>query len=258
MTAQHIVELTDVTIRHNGVLALDSVSLATDKGEFTAIVGPNGAGKTTLIKAVLGLIEPDAGSVRVFGRPVRALGRLRAKIGYVPQTMSVDLDFPVTVLETVLMGTYGTVGVGRRPKSAQKDATLTALERTGITDLKNRPIARLSTGQRQRVFIARALVNKPELLLLDEPTTGVDIEMTGSLYALLRNLKDDGVTIMLVSHDIGVVASYVDTLACLNTSLVAHCRPDDAVCGEAMAKMYGCDAAFFHHGRAPHIVVEDH
>lgn len=258
MSAEPIVEISDVTVRQGEVVALERVSLTVHKGEFTAVIGPNGAGKTTLVKVILGLIEPDEGAVRVFGRPVGELGKLRSRIGYVPQIFAIDLEFPVTVLDVVLMGTYGRVGVGRRTSSADRGAAVAALRRVGIENLARRPLARLSSGQRQRTFIARALVNGPDLLVLDEPTTGVDIETTGSLYSLLRELKDDGVTVILVSHDIGVVASYVDTLACLNKSLVAHCRPDSAECSDAMAKMYGCDAAYLHHGKAPHIVVENH
>lgn len=252
------IEATDVTVFRNELLVLDSVSLTVNRGEFTAIVGPNGSGKTTLVRAILGLIEPDRGSIRVFGRPVYALGERRSKIGYVPQIFDIDMTFPITVFETVLMGTYGRIGVGRRPRESDRAAAMAALEKVGVADLAGRPIARLSSGQRQRVFIARALANDPDLLVLDEPTTGVDVTTTGSLYSLLRRLKGDGVTIVLVSHDIGVVADYIDTVACLNTALVAHCRPDEAVCTEALTEMYGCHVAFLHHGEAPHIVVEDH
>jgi len=156
------------------------------------------------------------------------------------------------------MGMYGKIGVGRRPRQEDRDAATAALEKVGIVDLKDRPIARLSGGQRQRAFIARALANKPSLILLDEPTTGVDIATTGSLYSLLRELKNDGVTVILVTHDVGVVASYIDTLACLNRSLVAHCRPGEVECSAAISHMYGCDVAYLHHGEAPHIVVEGH
>lgn len=255
---QHIIEIEDVTARQGQVIALDHVTLTVNKGDFTAVIGPNGAGKTTLIKVILGLIEPDSGRVRVFDRPVAELGSLRSRIGYVPQMFTVDLEFPITVLETVLMGTYGRIGVGRRVSPSDREAAVAALKRVGIVDLAERPLARLSSGQRQRAFIARALVNNPELLLLDEPTTGVDAETTGNLYSLLRELRADGVTVLIVSHDVGVVASYVDTLACLNRSLVAHCRPDEEECNTAIARMYGCDVAYLHHGKAPHIVVEDH
>jgi zinc transport system ATP-binding protein len=210
------------------------------------------------VKVILGLIKPDSGTVKVFDRPLDELGELRAKIGYVPQIFSIDLKFPVTVFETVLMGTYGKVGVGRRVGRSEREAALAAMEKVGISDLKDRPIARLSGGQRQRTFVARALANNPDLLVLDEPTTGVDVAATGNLYTLLRQLKNEGVTVLLISHDVGVVASYIDTLACLNVSLVAHCRPGEVECTDAIKTMYGCHTAFLHHGDAPHMVVEEH
>jgi len=253
-----VVEVQNITVLRNELVVLDSVSLMVQRGEFTAIVGPNGSGKTTLVRAILGLVKPDSGSVRVFGRPVGEIGEMRSRIGYVPQIFDIDLNFPITVFETVLMGTYGRIGVGRRPKASDRDAAMAALEKVGIADLKDRSIARLSGGQRQRVFIARALADNPDLLVLDEPTTGVDVMTTGSLYELLRQLKGEGVTIVLVSHDVGVVATYIDTVACLNTAMVAHCRPDEVACSTALREMYGCHVAFLHHGEAPHIVVEDH
>lgn len=253
-----VIAVSDLTVTRNELIVLDSVTLVVNRGEFTAVVGPNGSGKTTLVKAVLGLVKPDRGTVEVFGLQVDKLGDARSKIGYVPQIFDIDLNFPITVFEAVLMGTYGRIGVGRRPKPQDREAAMHALEKVGVANLKDRSIARLSSGQRQRVFIARALANDPELLVLDEPTTGVDVATTGNLYTILRQLKQEGVTIVLVSHDIGVVATYVDTVACLNTSLVAHCRPDDAGCTAALTNMYGCHTAFLHHGEAPHIVVEDH
>ncbi len=252
------IRLVDVSVLRDDLVVLDSVSLTVHEGEFTAIIGPNGAGKTTLLRVILGLVEPSRGTVEVFGVPPRDLGARRAKIGYVPQILTIDLNFPVTVFEAVLMGTYGRVGVGRTPREQDRNAAAAALEKVGIADLRDRPIARLSSGQRQRTFIAGALVNAPELLVLDEATTGVDAETTGNLYTLLKDLKDDGVTIVMVSHDIGVVAAYLDTLACLNKSLVAHGRPDEVASSDALRDMYGCNVAFLHHGDAPHIVVEDH
>lgn len=252
-----IIEVEDVTVMRHDMLVLDHVSLSVRAGTFTAILGPNGAGKTTLLKAIVGLVKPDSGQVRVMGVPVERLGAARAKLGYVPQVLTIDLSFPITVFDMVLMGMYGRIGVGKRATPADRDATLAALEKVGIADLKDRPIRRLSGGQRQRAFIARALANDPDLLMLDEPTTGVDIATTGSLYTLLRDLRTEGKTIVLVSHDIGVVAAYVDSVACLNRSLVAHCRPGDLQCSSALRDMYGCGIALLHHG-TPHILVEDH
>jgi zinc transport system ATP-binding protein len=234
------------------------VSLTVYQGEFAAIIGPNGAGKTTLIKVVLGLVRPDSGMVKVFGVPRDELGPLKAKIGYVPQIFTIDLNFPVTVFEVVLMGLYGKIGVGRRPSEEDRRAALAAIEKVGITDLKDRPIGRLSGGQRQRAFVARALANNPDLLVLDEPTTGVDVATTFNLYSLLHKLKNEGITIVLVSHDVGVVAEYADTVACLNRTLVAHCKPGDPRCAMALREMYGAEVAFFHHGHGPHLIAEDH
>lgn len=253
-----VIVVKNVTVTRGELVMLDDVSLAVHKGEFSAIIGPNGAGKTTLLKVILGLIRPDLGTVEVFGRPVDKLGDMRSKIGYVPQIHNIDLNFPVSVYETVLMGTFGRIGIGRRPRPSDHRAAMAALDKVGITELRDRPIARLSGGQRQRVFIARALVSSPDLLLLDEPTTGVDIATSGSLYSLLKGLKDEGVTVVLVSHDITVVASYLDSLACLNRSLVAHGRPEEVAKSEAISEMYGCDVAFLHHMQLPHHHSEDH
>lgn len=253
-----VIEVKDVTVLQNDLVVLDSVSFTVNRGQFTAIVGPNGAGKTTLVKSILGLIKPDRGTIRVFGRPVDKLGDRRSRIGYVPQIFDIDLNFPVSVFESVLMGTYGRIGIARKPGVAERAAAMAALEKVGIAELGDRPIGRLSSGQRQRAFVARALANNPELLILDEPTTGVDVTTTGSLYELLQKLKGEGVTIVLVSHDVGVVAAYIDTVACLNTAMVAHCRPDEIECTAALREMYGCHVAFLHHGESPHIVVEEH
>ena len=251
-----IVQLDQVTVAFQDVLVLDEVSLSVPPGSFLALLGPNGAGKTTLLKVILGLVRPTAGTVRVFGRHPWELDGERSRIGYVPQVLSVDLNFPVRAAEAVLMGRYGRIGLLHRPALKDRAAADRAMERVGITDLASRPIARLSGGQRQRVFLARALANEPDLLLLDEPTTGVDPAAGESLYELLRQLHQSGMTILVVSHDVGVVASYVDGVACLNRRLVAHGRPAEVLGSEELAQMYGCDAMFFHHGRVPHLVVE--
>jgi zinc transport system ATP-binding protein len=250
-----IVRLNHVSVTYQNLLVLEDVSLEVSRGNFLAIIGPNGAGKTTLLKVILGLVRPVSGAVRVFDKAPWELNGDRRRIGYVPQVLSVDLNFPVRAGEVVLMGRYGRIGLLRQPSSADRAAAQRAMERVGITDLVDRPLARLSGGQRQRVFLARALANEPELLLLDEPTTGVDVASTENLYELLRGLHETGITILIVSHDVGVVASYVDGVACINRRLVAHGRPDEVLGSEALVQMYGCDAMFFHHGRAPHLVV---
>jgi len=251
-----IIELDHVDVTYQDLLVLDDVSLKVPSGSFLAIIGPNGAGKTTLLQVILGLVRPASGKVKVFGKSPADLDGERRRIGYVPQIMSVDLNFPVSVRELVLMGRYGRVGLLRRPSAADREAARDAMEVVGIADLADRPIRRLSGGQRQRAFLARALANEPELLLLDEPTTGVDVASTESLYELLRVLHASGITMLVVSHDVGVVASYVEGVVCINRRLVAHGRPEEVLGSEELTKMYGCDAMFFHHGRVPHLVVE--
>jgi zinc transport system ATP-binding protein len=255
-TQQPIIELNHVAVSFQDLLALDDVSLAVPAGSFLALIGPNGAGKTTLLQVILGLVRPTAGSVKVFGRSPADLEGERCRIGYVPQVMSVDLDFPVSVGEVVMMGRYGRMGLFHRPAASDRAAALEAMKRVGIADLADRPIRRLSGGQRQRAFLARALANRPDLLLLDEPTTGVDVASSEGLYELLRVLHAGGITMLVVSHDVGVVASYVEGVVCINRRLVAHGRPAEVLGSEELAGMYGCDAMFFHHGRVPHLVVE--
>lgn len=254
MENEPIILLEHVTVTYQDLVALEDVSLSVPPGAFLAIIGPNGAGKTTLLKTILGLLRPVRGTVRVFGKAPWELDGRQQRIGYVPQVMSVDLNFPVRAGEVVLMGRYGRIGLFRRPSAADRQAALQAMERVGIADLADRPIARLSGGQRQRVFLARALANEPDLLLLDEPTTGVDVAATESLYELLRGLHDEGITILVVSHDVGVVAAYVDMVACVNRRLVAHGRPDE-VGGNVLSCMYGPEAMLFGHGPVSHMVV---
>jgi zinc transport system ATP-binding protein len=252
----YVIEMKDVSFAFGDVPVLDRVFFQVRRGEFLALLGPNGSGKTTLVKCILGLIRPDSGTIRILGKEPWNLNDDRHRIGYVPQLISVDLSFPLLAKDAVLMGRYARIGMLRRPKPADREAARIAMERVGITDLASRPIARLSGGQRQRVFLARALANEPDILFLDEPTTGVDPTTTESFYEFLGKLHREGMTIILVSHDVGVVASHVDGVACLNRGLVGHGRPEEVLGSEEMAKMYGCDAVLFHHGHLPHIMVE--
>ncbi len=250
-----VVQVQDVTVRYGHIVALNGASLAVPEGAFVALIGPNGAGKTTLLRVILGLVKPEQGTVRVFGQPPEQLGRLRSRIGYVPQGQQVDWRFPVRVRDVVLMGRYGRLGLFRRPSREDWAAVERALEEVGIPNLMHRPLSDLSGGQRQRVFLARALVNQPDLLLLDEPTAGVDTAASESLYVLLQRLHRQGMTVVLVSHDVGVVAQYVDSVACINRKVVVHGRPEVVLTENNLAEAYGCDVLFFHHGHVPHMVV---
>ena len=238
-TAAPAIQLDRVWVAFQDVVVLEDVSLNVSAGAFLAVIGPNGAGKTTLLRVILGLVRPNSGTVEVFGKAPWELGAERRRIGYVPQVMTVDLNFPVRAGEVVLMGRYGRIGLVRRPGAGDWAVAQRAMERVGIAGLAERPLARLSSGQRQRVFLARALAHEPELLLLDEPTTGVDVAATESLYELLRGFHEAGMTIMVVSHDVGVVAAYVDGVACVNRRLVAHGRPEEVLSSDALGQMYG-------------------
>jgi ABC-type Mn2+/Zn2+ transport system ATPase subunit len=251
-----IAELLHVTVRYRELIALEDVTLRIMPGEFLAVIGPNGSGKTTLIKAILGLVAPAEGAVRLFGKAPSELGReWWGKVGYVPQLAHIDPHFPIRVFDAVLMGRYGQVGLIHRPGPRDKEAARRALARVGLADLARRQIGRLSGGQRQRVLIARALATEPELLILDEPTTGVDVGTTEGLFDLLDAFHREGMTVVVVSHDVGVVAQHVDQVACVNRRLIAHGRPGEVLRPDVLECMYGRQAALVGHGDLPHIVV---
>jgi len=254
----YIVELDHVSVRYQELVALEDVSLQVAAGDFVALIGPNGSGKTTLVKAILGLVTPSTGTVRLFGMAPEQLNGGWQRVGYVPQTAHIDVRFPIRVFDVVLMGRYGKIGLIRRPRPGDREATGRALERAGIADLARRPIGRLSGGQRQRVLVARALATEPELLLLDEPTTGVDVGATEGLFDLLTALHQQGVTILVVSHDVGVVAQHVDQVVCVSRRLIAHGRPEEVLNGDVLECMYGPQAALLDHSVLPHLVVRQH
>jgi ABC-type Mn2+/Zn2+ transport system ATPase subunit len=252
------VECENVTVTYGATVALEDVSLRIGRGEFVGVVGPNGSGKSTLLRTVLGLIKPARGTVRVWGMAAGSRGSLRHRVGYVPQIAAIDSRFPVRVSDVVMMGRYGQIGLVRRPAAADRAAVRRAIERVGMQDVAGRQIGQLSGGQRQRVFVARALAVEPDLLLLDEPATGVDPAAKGSLYELLNQLRDDGMTILMVSHDVAVVSQFVDQVACINRRLVAHGRPTEILNAETIEGCYGCGVMYFGHGQFPHIVVGAH
>jgi zinc transport system ATP-binding protein len=260
-----VIELEHVYVAYHQRLVLEDVSLRVEKGQFVGVIGPNGSGKTTLLKAILGLVRPTRGQVRVFGVPPWELDGGRSRIGYVPQIVDIDSRFPIHVADVVMMGRYRRIGLLRRPGPADREAVRWALAQVGMQALADRQIGELSGGQRQRVFVARALATlrqaqdtaEPELLLLDEPTTGFDVAMTEGLYQLLHQLhRSLDLTLLLVSHDVGVVSQFVDQVACISRRLVAHGRPDEME-GEGLLEcMYGPETMLFGHGHVPHIVVD--
>ncbi|MGK7344513.1 MAG: metal ABC transporter ATP-binding protein [Candidatus Nitrospinota bacterium M3_3B_026] len=248
MTGAEVVKVENLTVRFGGEVALSGVTFSIKAGSFTGLIGPNGAGKTTLLKALLGLVKPDEGRILVFGHPP---GKSHNLIGYVPQSSRIEKDLPVTVLDVALMGRNSLLGVGRRPGREDVEAARKALERVGISDLASRRFGSLSGGQAQKALIARALSGGPSLLLLDEPTTGVDAPAQESFYAMLHDMISSlNMTIVLVSHDIGVVASHVSGIICINRKIFCH-GPPAKVAGEGVIeKLYGAGAeiVMHHHG----------
>src|SRR5215216_1829623 len=196
------VRVDDLTVAYRDKPVLWDIDLTVPQGVLMAVVGPNGAGKTTLLKAILGLVRPVAGTVRILGRPYR---EQRKQIGYVPQRGTVDWDFPTTVLDVVLMGTYGQLGWVRRPGPTQRNAAIGALQRVGMAAFAGRQIRQLSGGQQQRVFLARALVQDARVYFMDEPFQGVDAVTERAIVEILRELRSAGRTVFVVHHDLSTV-----------------------------------------------------
>ena len=233
------VELEDVDFAYGPVSVLEHINLTVEPGDFLGIIGPNGSGKTTLLRIMLGLLPPTRGAVRLFGH-VPASFRQWGRLGYVPQKATLDPALPVTVQEVVATGLLPALGLFGRIRAAERARIGEVLSQVGMAAHAAARIGELSTGQQQRVLIARALVSKPELLILDEPTGGVDPEAQTTFYALLHHLhRERDVTLVLVSHDIGVVAREVTKLACLNRRLIFHGRPGDFLSDAALTALYG-------------------
>jgi zinc transport system ATP-binding protein len=241
-----LIEVRDVSFAYADRPVIDDVSLTVAAGDFLGLVGPNGSGKTTLLELMIGLREPDRGSVSLFGEPAHASGE-RDRVGFVPQNAGDSAgDMPVTVREVVRMGRYPRKLVGRFG-DADRTAVADAMRRVDITDLAERRVGRLSGGQRQRVFIARALAADADLLALDEPTVGVDAESREAFYTLLGELNDEGIAIILIEHDIGVVTTHASEIACLNRELYFHGDPETFVETNALADAYGGTQSVVHH-----------
>jgi manganese/iron transport system ATP-binding protein len=214
---------------------LESVTFRVERGERVAVVGPNGAGKSTLFKVVAGTLSPDRGRVSIFGRDPSG----HICIAYVPQRNQVDWNFPVTVEDVVMMGRVGQIGLLRRPAKADWAAVRAALARVDATDLTHHQIGELSGGQQQRVFLARALAQEAELLLLDEPLNGLDIPTQEAIIGLLDGLRRDGVTVLLATHDLDLAAERFDRIMLLNRRIVAFDTPTEALRADHLLHAYG-------------------
>ncbi|MFG6159474.1 metal ABC transporter ATP-binding protein [Halomonas sp. 1390] len=226
----------DLTVSYHSKPVLWDIDFDVPPGVMAAIVGPNGAGKSTLIKSVLGLVPTVAGHVTLHGRPYKAQ---RRRVGYVPQRSSVDWDFPTTALDVVTMGLYGRLGWLRRPGRRERDEAMEALELVGMADFARRQISQLSGGQQQRVFLARALVQKADVYFLDEPMAGVDATTERAIVDILRRLRDEGKTVIVVHHDLQTVRSYFDWLLILNVRVIAQGPVAKVYTAEHLRQAYG-------------------
>lgn len=249
---EEVVKIEDLRVSYNHIPILEDVNLSVTRGDFLGIIGPNGGGKTTLLRVMLGLVQPTHGLVSVLGQPPE---KGRRYIGYVPQYNLFDREFPINVMDTVLMGCNGTRGMFRRYRREDRERSREALETVGMLPYQHQQMGKLSGGEQQRVFIARALVGHPKLLLLDEPTASVDSSMQTEFYELLVELKKE-MTIIMVSHDISAVSIYVDTIACLNRQLFYHGSKE--IEPEVLEATYKCPVQMIAHGTVPHRVLKEH
>jgi len=252
-----LIRFDHATFRYQHGPALEDITLEIADGEFIGIIGPNGSGKTTLLRAILGLMSPANGSLRIFDCACQELRCYhRARIGYLPQKGFVDPYFPITVHEAVLMGRAGAIGLWRRPGKADREIVRHALEDVGMTDVEDRPLGSLSGGQQQRVFIARALAQHPQILLLDEPTTGIDTPTQHNILELIHRLHHElHLTVILVSHDINLIAPLADRIALLKTRLYAAGAAKEVLTKDILGQVYGPETLTTDSG---HVIVADH
>ncbi len=244
---EKLVEIKNLSVSYDQQRVLEQANLEIQPLDFLGIIGPNGGGKTTLIKALLGLVKPDAGSIK-FHIPLK-------KVGYLPQINQVDKRFPITVLDVVQSGKAGTrfLNVFRKDHTDRLYAEQ-LIEEMGISAIRHKAIGELSGGQMQRVFLCRSLMNQPELLILDEPDTFVDNQFESELYEKLKELNKR-MAILLVSHDVGTISYYVKTIACVNGQV--HHHPSNVISNEQLAS-YNCPLQIITHGQIPHTVLSMH
>jgi zinc transport system ATP-binding protein len=227
---QEVIKLENVTYRYNSDLVLENISFKADQGDLLGIIGPNGAGKTTLFSLILGLLEGYQGKITVFGEDIRNNRKILKKIGYIPQKNIIDQGFPATVEEIVSLGVF---------ERKTKDKIISAIKTVGLLEQKHKRIGELSGGQQQRILIAKALVNEPQLLILDEPTTGIDLETQNKFYALLRKLNSENkITIILASHDLDAINKLANKIACVNRKMSFHGDAREFFGNEQLLKSY--------------------
>lgn len=235
-SAPFALHISHMSVAYRDTPVLRAASMEAPEGTVTGIVGPNGAGKSTLLKASLGLLPTLTGTASFWGKP---LSEVRHRVGYMPQSASVDWDFPATVAQVVLMGTYGTLGWGRRPSKQARERADEALDRVGMAEFARRQIGELSGGQKQRVFLARVLAQDPDLLLMDEPFAGIDALSERAIMDVLTQLRSSGRTIVLVHHDLSTLTRVCDRVVLLNKETIAQGPVGEVLVSANLRAAYG-------------------
>lgn len=241
-----LIEIQNLSVGYKNQIVLNKVSITINNSDFIGVIGPNGGGKTTLIKTILGILPEWGGSIQ--------MNINKSEIGYLPQFNPFDKQFPITVQEVVLSGLFGRKKLMKRYNAIDKEHAECLMARAGIVDMKDQSIGELSGGQMQRTLLCRALINKPKLLILDEPSTFVDSKFEGELFEWLKELNKE-IAILMVSHDIGTISSHIKTIACVNNTL--HYHASNKISAEQLMH-YNCPIQIITHGEVPHQVLASH
>lgn len=235
------IEVNNLHVSYYGKEVIQDISFSFGKGKLIGIIGPNGAGKSTMMKAILGLIPKDYGEVKIHGKEIKAM---RKNIAYVPQRSDLDWDFPINVIDTVLLGTYPQLGLFRRPGKKEKKWARECLEKVGMEKFAKHQIGELSGGQQQRVFLARALAQRAEMFFLDEPFVGIDVASEQTIINILKQLRDEGKTVFVIHHDLSKVEDYFDDLILINKKLIQSGPVHDVFQRETMTRAYQTNFPF--------------
>ncbi len=248
---QPYVLLEGLEVKYGNKTVLENIFLEVYPEEIVCVVGPNGGGKTTLLKVILGLKEYSKGKVLILGNPPDKVNR--KEMGYLPQKENISRNFPVSVFDTVMMGRYAKIGLFKKPGEYDREIVLNCLKTVKVEHLKDENINNLSGGQKQRVFIARALAMEPKILILDEPSTGLDIVAQEDFYKTLKEIKKTKkMAILMVSHDIGVVSTFVDKIACLNKTIHYHGKSGQPIPKDILEKVFGSNIQILVHDEHCH------
>ncbi|MFD2208362.1 metal ABC transporter ATP-binding protein [Virgibacillus halophilus] len=235
------ITVNNLSVSYTGKTVIRNISFSFETGKLVGIIGPNGAGKSTLMKAMLGLIPADSGNISVLGKNIK---QMRRKIAYVPQRSMLDWDFPISVRDTVLLGTYPSLKLFKRPGKNEKELAESCLEQVGMADYGKQQIGELSGGQQQRIFLARALAQRAEIFFLDEPFVGIDVSSEETIIRILKKLRDEEKTVFVVHHDLAKVKDYFDELVLINQDLIGAGAVQEVFRPEQMTKAYRGNFSF--------------